>query len=100
MRYPIACVIFLLIAGQGCSVDKLKKDIQRADASYAYIKVAGIEGTRADSQILIALYQSTDSGLQMINYRSPNSGVESFFLAVAKSCCSARAPRTGRCRWP
>ena len=81
MRYPIACIISLLIAGQGCSVDKLKKDMQRAGGSYAYIKVAGIEATRADSQILVALYQSTDTGLQMINYRSPNSAVESFFLA-------------------
>ena len=80
MRPRMTAVLLSLLLIQGCSLGKLKREIERADKTYSYLKIAPVEATNPDGRVIVAVYQDTASGPQLINYRVPTPGDASFFL--------------------
>jgi pimeloyl-ACP methyl ester carboxylesterase len=76
----ITAVVIILMWSQGCAVNKLNQDLQRADDNYAYIKVDGMDTISTDSLLHLILYQRSASGEIPSNYRSPPQGVDAYFL--------------------
>ena len=80
MRACFSGIVLLLLVAQGCSLGKLNREIQRADQTYSYLKVAPISPSITGGRVLVVLYRESDEGLELINYRVPTDGEASFFL--------------------
>jgi pimeloyl-ACP methyl ester carboxylesterase len=80
MRITLAIAVIVVSLLSACSVNKLRHELKRADNTYAYIRVDPIEGTTGGSKILLVIFQQTETGLKMINYRTPAAGEDVFFL--------------------
>ena len=80
MRISVAIVIIVVSLLSACSVNKLKHELKRADSSYGYIRIDPIEGDTGKSKILLVIYQQTEAGLKLINYRTPSADEDAFFL--------------------
>ncbi len=80
MRVVIFFTVIAISFLPACSINKLKHELERADSTYAYVKVAPIEDATGEGKVLLVIYQQTESGLKLINYRTPGTGQDSFFL--------------------
>lgn len=80
MRLLFAVTLCFGLLLQGCAVNKLKKELERADSSYAYLRVLPIDSPRADANILVVVYQINNGAPELINYRTIGAGDDAWFL--------------------
>lgn len=88
LRTVMTRLIFIVLISLvlvSCSINKLDREMKRADESYGYIKVVAPAETQFGGSILIALYVTSPEERKIVGFRSPAPGEEAAFLVPISS---------------